>query len=49
MLDLEMGRYGFYVWGSYGVSALMIGALAVKVWLEARRARRALSETEPSS
>ena len=47
MLDLDMGRYGFYVWGYYGITALVLGGLAVKVWLDARRARRALDETEP--
>jgi heme exporter protein D len=32
---LEMGGYGFYVWGSYGVTALL---LAVEVfWLRSRR------------
>jgi len=31
---LAMGGRGFYVWGSYGVSALAIGA---ELWLLARR------------
>ena len=35
---LAMGGYAFYVWGSYGVTALCIGA---EIWLLARRARRA--------
>jgi heme exporter protein D len=29
-----MGGYGFYVWGSFGVTAL---ALVVEVWLIGRR------------
>ena len=31
-----MGGYAFYVWGSYAVTALVIGA---EVWLLARRTR----------
>jgi heme exporter protein D len=31
-----MGKHGFYVWGSYGVAALLVCA---EVW-QARRARR---------
>jgi heme exporter protein D len=33
----HMGGYGFYVWGSYGVMAL---AIALEVWLLARRAQK---------
>ena len=33
-----MGGYGFYVWGSFGLSAL---ALVVEVWLIRRRHRAA--------
>jgi heme exporter protein D len=33
----HMGGYGFYVWGSYGVTAL---AIALEVWLLARRAKK---------
>lgn len=46
MPDLNMAPYGVYVWGSYGTSALVLGGLALKVWLDARRARRALDEAE---
>ena len=35
---IDMGGYGLYVWGSYGVTALCI---AVEVWMLARRARGA--------
>jgi heme exporter protein D len=35
-----MGGYGAYVWGAYGVTALVIAAEA---WLVARRGRRALA------
>lgn len=34
-----MGGYGLYVWGSYGVAALL---MAVEPWLAARRRRQAL-------
>jgi heme exporter protein D len=33
---LAMGGYGFYVWGSYAVTAIL---LAGEVWLLRRRAR----------
>lgn len=32
-----MGGYGFYVWGSYGVTA---AAIAAEIWALARRTRR---------
>ena len=32
-----MGGYGFYVWGSYGVT---FAAIAMEIWFLARRARR---------
>jgi heme exporter protein D len=28
-LDFDMGKYGFFVWGAYGASALAIGGLIV--------------------
>jgi len=42
---IAMGGYGFYVWGSYLVTAAV---LAVEIWLlvaRHRAARRALSES----
>ena len=38
---LAMGGYGFYVWGSYGVTALVVIAEVVAV---RRRRERALAE-----
>lgn len=35
---LAMGGYAFYVWGSYGVTALVIAA---EMWLLGSRARKA--------
>ena len=37
----EMGGYGLYVWGSYGVVALLMLA---EPWLVHRRLRRSLQE-----
>ena len=37
----EMGGYGLYVWGSYGVAALL---MLVEPWLVHRRLRRSLQE-----
>jgi heme exporter protein D len=45
----SMGGYALYVWGAYGVTALLV---AVEPWLAARRRRRALQQaraaTEPA-
>lgn len=43
---IAMGGYGFYVWGSYLVTAAVIG---IEAWLlvsRHRAARRALRETQ---
>ncbi|MDZ7590398.1 MAG: heme exporter protein CcmD [Rubrivivax sp.] len=37
----EMGGYGLYVWGSYGVTALLMFA---EPWLVHRRLRRSLRD-----
>jgi len=36
-----MGGHGLYVWGSYGVTALL---MLVEPWLAARRRRNALKD-----
>jgi len=36
-----MGGYGLYVWGSYGITAALIGT---ELWLAQRRRQRALRE-----
>jgi len=37
---LDMGGYGFYVWGAYGVTALAIALEVVSVRARWRAARR---------
>jgi heme exporter protein D len=37
----NMGGYAFYVWGSYGAFALMVG---VEIMLVAKRKRRVIAE-----
>lgn len=39
MLDLDMGKYGLYVWGSYGATAVAFIALSVAS-LAAHRAQK---------
>jgi heme exporter protein CcmD len=40
MLDLDPGPYGFYIWMSYGLSAVALAWLAVSSLTFARRWRR---------
>lgn len=51
-LDLDMGRYVLFVWGSYGLSALALAALTVLSLRARARARKVLEAlqqaTEPS-
>jgi len=37
MLDLDMGKYAAYVWPAWGVSAVVLGVLAARALLAARR------------
>lgn len=46
MLDLDMGKYGFYVWGSYLVTALVLGGAVLMSWHEARQARARLARLQ---
>jgi len=41
-----MGGYGVYVWGSYGITAALIG---FEAWLTLRRRRRALCDALASA
>jgi heme exporter protein D len=44
-----MGGYAWYVWGSYGITALVIAAETVAVKARARRAREEARLTAPDS
>ena len=44
-----MGGYGFYVWGSYVVTALLIFAEVVAVRLRYKAAQRATGDAERAS
>ena len=37
MLDLDMGRYAGFVWPAWGISAFVLGALAARALIAARR------------
>ena len=45
-MDLEFGRYAAYVWGAYGISAVVLVAAAADTLLRARRWRRAAETQE---
>jgi heme exporter protein D len=40
MIHLETGKYAFYIWTAYGVSAAIFAVLTVGSLLHARRWRR---------
>lgn len=46
MIDLDMGTYAAFVWPSWGVSAVVLGALALRSVLTARRRRVELNRLE---
>jgi heme exporter protein D len=46
---LAMGGYGFYVWGSYGVTAAVIVAEILAVRARRRRARDEARLTTPDA
>ncbi len=37
MLDLDMGRYAAFVWPAWGLSAVVLAALAARALIAARR------------
>jgi heme exporter protein D len=45
---VAMGGYGLYVWGSYGVTAILIGLEIVMLIKRHRAARERLGEPEPA-
>ena len=46
MIDLDMTPYGLFVWGAYGVSALTLGLLTLRIWQRARALARRLATLE---
>lgn len=48
MLDLDMGKYAAYVWPAWGISALILAALAARVIVSARRWKAELKALEAS-
>ncbi len=46
MLHLDMGKYALFVWGGWGLSALVLGALVVDTLVRARRWQRELKRLE---
>jgi heme exporter protein CcmD len=43
---LEMGGRGWYVWPSFGVSALALGALVYRSWTRMRKAEAEVKTLE---
>lgn len=39
---LDMGGYGVYVWSAYGVTCVVLVALALSTWRHSRRLHRKL-------
>ena len=46
MLDLDMTPYAAFVWPAWGISALMLGVVAARALIAARRWSRALTAIE---
>ncbi len=46
MPDFDMGAYSAFVWPAWGISALVLGAVAARVLMAARYWKRALDELE---
>ena len=47
MLDLDMSPYAAFVWPAWGISALVLGAVALRTLVAARRWSRALKAIQP--
>jgi len=46
MIDLDMGAYAGFVWPAWGISAVVLAALAARALLAARRWNAALKQLE---
>lgn len=45
-LDLDMGRYGGYIWPAFAVTAVVLAALVIEALLRSRRWRREVERRE---
>ena len=43
---LDMGKYGGFIWASYGVSILVIGGLMIRILGQCRDAKKRLLTTQ---
>jgi len=39
---LQMGRHGFYVWSTYGISAFLLVAIALQTWHQQKQIKKQL-------
>ncbi|MFT2110284.1 heme exporter protein CcmD [Marinomonas sp. 2405UD68-3] len=39
---LQMGRHGFYVWSTYGISTLFLVAIALQTWHQQKKMKKQL-------
>jgi heme exporter protein D len=46
MLDFDMGKYAAYVWPAWGISAVVLAALAARALISARRWKAELAKVE---
>lgn len=46
MLDLDMGKYAVFVWPAWGISAVVLAALAARALIAARRWQAELKALE---
>ena len=47
MIDLDMGAYAGFVWPAWGISAIVLAALAARALIAARRWNAALKQLDP--
>ena len=47
MIDLDMGAYAGFVWPAWGISAIVLAALAVRALIAARRWNAELKHLDP--
>ena len=41
---LQMGRHGFYVWSTYGISGAILFAIAWQSWQQKKQVKRQLAK-----